>query len=551
MRQANRERNSGKIGRRRFIQVAAAGAAAGGVGAATTVATAASLAQLATGPQQRPAESQQGRPQTRPVGPPLGNAEPLAMEFHAFAAGTGALMEKLAREQGKDAFTRASMAVEPWEGTVPKSEEDVAFQPVHRLAALIKARHISSVELTQIYLERLKRFDPVLLCAVTVLEGPAKEAAQQADAEIKSGRYRGPLHGIPWGVKDLFAVKGAPTTWGAKEFKDRVIDDDAEIVLRLRDAGAVLIAKLSTGRFAINDQWFRGRTNNPWNLKQGSSGSSAGPGSATAAGCVAFAIGTETRGSIVSPSVRCGISALRPTYGRVSRHGGMVLAWTMDRVGPMCRSSEDCALVFNAIHGRDDKDPSTLTTPFRFDPKPDLSKYRIGFDARAPKDMVDKLRELGADPKPIGNRPTPRGVDTIEPESTAAFDCFLSTGIVKDEDSPNGTPGRGRFTRGHNASALDFIQAQRRRQLIVRQMAELMKDFDMYVSGGGDVELCSYTGNPAAVLPYMFRTGDAGQPVCTTIIGDVFADDKILSVAAAYQRATQHHTHRPKLNGIA
>lgn len=527
------------MGRRKFMKVAATTAATG------------SLAQLVSAQQKepptRPTDAQVPRPQSRPALPPLGNSEPPAMVFQAYHAGTGALMEKLAREHGASGFDRAALDVEPWTGDIPKSEEDIVFQPVYRLAALIKARHISSSELTRVYLDRLKRLDPVLLCAVTILEGPATEAAQQADAEIKSGKYCGPLHGIPWGLKDLFAVKGAPTTWGAKEFKDRTLDEDSEVYVRLRDAGAILIAKLSTGRFAINDQWYRGRTNNPWNLKQGSSGSSAGVASATAAGCVAFGIGTETRGSIVSPTVRCGLTALRPTYGRVSRHGGMVLAWSMDRAGPICRSSEDCALVFNVIHGLDEKDPSTLTTPFKFDRKPDLSKFRIGFDNRAPKEFVDKLRELGADPKPIGPRPTTRGIDTLEPESTAAFDCFLSTGIVKDEDSPNGTPGSGRFTRGRTWTATDFIQAQRRRQILVQRMADLMKDFDMYVSGAGDVELCSYTGNPAAVLPYTFREGNNAQPVCTSIIGNVFADDKILSVATAYQRATDWHLKRPKV----
>ena len=201
---------------------------------------------------------------------------------------------------------------------------------------------------------------------MTILEGRGREEAQQAEAEIRAGEWKGPLHGIPWGVKDLFSVTGAPTTWGAEAFQDQVIEEDAEVVRRMREAGAVLIAKLSTGEFARGDQWYRGRTKNPWNVEQGSSGSSAGPASATAAGCVAFGIGSETQGSITSPARRCGLSALRPTFGRVSRYGGMVLAWSMDKVGPLCRSVEDCALVFNTIHGADEKDPATLTTPFRF-----------------------------------------------------------------------------------------------------------------------------------------------------------------------------------------
>src|SRR6185369_9196984 len=225
--------------------------------------------------------------------------------------------------------------------------------------------------------------NPTLNCAVTIMESQGLPEAAKADAEIAAGKYRGPLHGIPYGVKDLFDTKGVPTTWGAADFKDRIIDDDAEVVTRLRDAGAVLIAKLTTGLFAQNDQWFGGRTNNPWNLTQGSSGSSAGPSSATAGGCVAFGIGTETQGSIVSPAIRCGLSALRPTFGRVSRQGGMVLAWSQDRVGPICRTVEDCAMVFNVIHGVDAKDPSTVMTPFNFDRNIKLAKLRIGVDPNA------------------------------------------------------------------------------------------------------------------------------------------------------------------------
>src|SRR5206468_6620663 len=244
-----------------------------------------------------------------------------------------------------------------------------------------------------------------LLGAVTIMEDQALGEAAKMDSEIKAGNYRGPLHGIPYGVKDLFSTKGVRTTWGSKDFENRVIDEDAEVVVRLRNAGAVLIAKLATGLFASGDQWYRGRTNNPWDIRRGSSGSSAGPSSATAAGCVAFAIGTETSGSIVSPARECGLSALRPTFGRVSRYGGMTLSWSRDRVGPLCRTIEDCAMVFNVIHGVDEKDPSTVMAPFHFDPAIKLSSVRIGVDAAAPKECVDRRRELGADPKPIGPRP--------------------------------------------------------------------------------------------------------------------------------------------------
>ena len=360
--------------------------------------------------------------------PPLGNGEPPAITFQAYPGGTGAYLEKLMRERGPAAFARPAFVVEPWSGPVPGSEEDIAFLPVHRLSALIHARKITSVDLTNIYLSRLKKYNPLLLCAVTIMEGQAREAAQQADAEIKAGKYRGPLHGIPWGVKDLFSTKGVPTTWGYKDFENRIIDVDAEIVVRMREAGAVLIAKLATGLFAQNDSWFRGQTKNPWNPTSGSSGSSAGPASATAAGCVAFGIGTETQGSIVSPAGVCGLSALRPTFGRTSRYGGMVLAWTQDKLGPLCRTVEDCALVFNTMHGVDEKDPSTITAPFQFNPKPSLATMRIAFDTTAPKSVVDKLTELGAKLTPMKARPNSR-VSGLNVEDAVAFD-FLVMDLV-------------------------------------------------------------------------------------------------------------------------
>lgn len=550
---------SSGMNRRRFVRVAVAAAAAGGVGGATVV------AQEARPPQQ-PTQPQPQQPP--PV--PLGNGEPPAFQFQAYPGGTGAYLEKLARERGREAFERSEIRVEGWRGAVPTSEQQLAFLPVHRLAALIKARKVSSVDLTNIYLQRLKRLDPVLLCAVTIMEAQAREAAQQADLEIRRGEYRGPLHGIPFGVKDVFATKGVRTTWGARDFENQMLDHDAEVVVRLRQASAVLIAKLSTGLFAQGDNWYRGQTKNPWNTGQGSSGSSAGPASATAAGCVAFGIGTETQGSIVSPTIRCGLSALRPTFGRVSRYGGMVLAWSMDKVGPICRTIEDCALVFNAIHGVDEKDPATVMAPFQWERNPDLRKFRIGFDDRAPQEFVDKLRELGAQLKPMPARPGSQGISQLGVESAAAFDYWVATWPPLSPDSAamladtaaagRGAGGRGegrgggrgggtraRFSRGRTVTALEYLQSQRRRLLLMRQMAELMKDFDMYVSGMGDVGLTNQTGHPAVVLPYRFGEAENAQPVCTTIIGDLFADDKILSVANAYQRATNWHERHPSL----
>ena len=310
------ELNNGAFDRREFVFMSLVTAAASTFGFG---ARALAQAPAGAGPQ---------APQ-QPPPPPLGNGDPVSWTFQPYPGGTGALMEKLINERGAAAFERATFIVEQWTGPVPTSEEDIAFLPAHRLSALIKARKITSTQLTKIYLDRLKRYDPTLLCAVTIMEEQAMAEAAKADAEIKAGKYRGPLHGIPYGVKDLFSTKGVRTTWGSKDFENRIIDEDAEVVVRLRDAGAVLIAKLATGLFAQGDQWYRGRTNNPWDIRRGSSGSSAGPSSATAAGCVAFGIGTETSGSIVSPARECGLSALRPTFGRVSRarrHGARLVA---------------------------------------------------------------------------------------------------------------------------------------------------------------------------------------------------------------------------------
>jgi len=500
-----------------------------------------------------------GAPQAPPPILPLG--EPISWSFEVYPGGTGAILDKMLRERGAKAFERPVFAVEKWSGAVPTNDEDIAFLPAHRLSALLKERKITSARLTDIYLARLNRLNPTLLCAVTILESQAREEAARADAEIAAGKYRGPLHGIPYGVKDLFSVKGYPTTWGAEQFEHQVIDEDAEIVVRLRDAGAVLLAKLATGRFANNDVWFRGRTNNPWDIRRGSSGSSAGPSSATAAGCVAFGIGTETSGSIVSPSRECGLSALRPTFGRVSRHGGMVLSWSRDRVGTICRTIEDCAMVFHTLHGVDEKDPSTISAPFHFDRAISLASLRIGVDANAPKDFVDKLVELGAKPTPIGPRPQGAqggGGGGGGGESTAFFDYFVQLkarelGIdaatietqLAAASAANGRGGRGgrggapTDTAGRAAAAplppelqmlvglpgiggrvagggtaLDFIQSQRRRHQELVDMKKFLEPYDLYLpdARGWDVSLHSTTGHPCTVVPYRFEARVGQQP---------------------------------------
>ncbi len=493
-------------------------------------------------------------PQTPPPIIPLG--ETISWSFMVYPGGTGAAIDKLMRERGAKAFERTPFAVEKWSDAVPTNDDDIAFLPAHRLSALLKERKITSAKLTDIYLTRMKRLDPVLLCAVTIMEEQARAAAAQADAEIAAGKYRGALHGIPFGVKDLFSVKGTRTTWGAEQFKDQVIDEDAEVVVRLRDAGAVLMAKLATGLFANNDVWFRGRTNNPWDIRRGSSGSSAGPSSATAGACVAFGIGTETSGSIVSPSRECGLSALRPTFGRVSRHGGMVLGWSRDRVGPICRTIEDCAMVFNTIHGADEKDTSTITAPFHFDRNIKLASLRFGVDANAPKEFVDKLVELGVKPTPIGPRPqAPQGGGGGGGgESTAFFDYFVQTkarelGIdVAKIDSTLARAGGGRGGRGGRGgaadstagrgaapepvppelaglvglpgiggragTAVDFIQSQRRRHMHLVEMQKFLQNYDMYVpnAGGWDVALHSSTGHPCTVVQYKFEPRVGNNP---------------------------------------
>ena len=540
---AEEAENISGVGRREFLFMSLVAAAA------TTLDGRGAHAQnsvVPAGPT-TPTALQQG--QQPPTPWPLGNGEPPAEQFMPYPGGTGALMEKLVRQHGAKAFERSHFSVGGWHGHMPASDEEIAFLPAHRLSALIKARKLTSVRLTTIYLDRLKRLNPTLLCAVTIMDTQGLAEARRADAELAAGKYRGPLHGIPYGVKDLFNTRGVPTTWGTADFETRVIDDDAEVVTRLRDAGAVLIAKLSTGLFAQNDQWFRGRTNNPWNLTQGASGSSAGPASATAAGCVAFGIGTETQGSIVSPATRCGVSALRPTFGRVSRAGGMVLAWSQDRVGPICRTIEDCAMVFNVIHGVDPRDPSTVMTPFRFDPNINLSSLRIGVDpgrpssdparpfladAGAPLELVAKLRELGMNPKVIGARPTVPGIGGggLNVEYAAAFDDYVqrkAREIGLDLNTvltptANGAPFPGtvppaagppspmapadwnpRFVNGRTAKAFEFVQNQRRRYVLMTKWADFMKDLDLFIgSWGADIAPNAQTGHPCAVVPYKF-----------------------------------------------
>lgn len=458
------------------------------------------------------------------------------------------------------------------------SLEDLAFLPVTALAALIRSGRVTSTELTRMYLARLKRHGPGLNCVVTLTEELALAQAAEADREIRAGRYRGPLHGVPWGAKDLFATAGIPTTWGAAPFQHQVFDYDATVVERLREAGAVLAAKLSLGALAQGDRWFRGQTKNPWHpddeRRGGSSGSSAGPGAATAAGLVGFSLGTETRGSIISPSAVNGVVGLRPTYGRVSRHGAMALSWTMDKIGPMCRTVEDCALVFNAIYGPDGRDETVVDAPFTWTPEAPIAGLRVGyvkteFDALAQgtgtgpgasltpetraaratllHDALDVFRGSGATVEPIelpGSDLVPAIGFILSVEAAAAFDD-LTRSEAGDDPSLNAWPNAFRAHR--YVPAVEYIRAQRARTLLMRQMDEVMSRCDVFLSptASAGLSLTNLTGHPALALRAGFVDG---APVALMLTGRLYDEETLLRAGLAYERATTWHTVRPGLD---
>lgn len=447
---------------------------------------------------------------------------------------------------------------------VPSNLEDIAFLPVTHLAQFIKKRKISSMELTKMYLERLKRYDSKLQCVITFTKEKALNQAQQADKEIAAGKYRGPLHGIPWGAKDLLAAKGHKTTWGAMTHKDQMLDYNATVVEKLEKAGAVLIAKLTMGALAWGDVWFDGKTKNPWNIEQGSSGSSAGPGAATAAGLVGFSIGTETLGSIVSPSTRCGVTGLRPTYGRVSRYGAMALSWSMDKIGPMCRTVEDCALVFDAIYGPDSKDLTLVDLPFNWNAKLDAKKLRVGYfksafeaeqrneQAKANQNAVlETLRTLGIELLPIELPDYPISAMSfiLNAEAAAAFDDLTRSNrddlLVRQ--IKNAWPNV--FRQARMIPAVEYIQANRLRTMVMEAMGKTMSQVDVFVtpSYGGDVLLLTnLTGHPAVVLPNGFN--EKGSPTSISFIGNLYGEAEALLVAKAFQDATDFHLKRPRLD---
>lgn len=451
--------------------------------------------------------------------------------------------------------SRDRSAVQPIEwsaGVKPSSDDELAFLPVTELSALLRGRQVSSVELTKLYLARLQRFDPLLKCVVTLTEDLALQQAQRADRELAAGHYRGPLHGIPWGAKDIIAWPGYPTTWGAGHYRTQVIDRKAAVAKRLEDAGAVLIAKLSVGSLALGDQWHGGMTRNPWNPEEGSSGSSAGSTAAVVAGLVGFAIGSETLGSIVSPCRRCSASGLRPTFGRVSRAGCMTLSWSMDKLGPIARSIEDCALILGAIHGSDPDDLAAVNRPFAWPPPRDVSRLKIGFfegDRPAEEQRARGIvKDLGCILTPIklpSTYPVSALTLMLDTEAAAAFDDLTRAGVHEGIGRWGNT-----FRAGQFVPAIEYLRASRVRTLVMREMEQTMANIDAYI-GGDDLALTNLTGHPTAVVPAGTRDNSPhGQPGTITFTGRLFGETELLALAHAYQCASGVHLKRPPLDRL-
>ncbi|AXY78299.1 amidase [Paraflavitalea soli] len=445
--------------------------------------------------------------------------------------------------------------------TLPADRNELAFYSLLDLASLIKYKKISSVALTTFFLDRLKKWGDTLECVITLTPELALAQAREADELTKKGIYKGPLHGIPYGLKDLFAVKGYKTTWGSVPYKDQVIDEDAFVYTQLKKAGAVLCAKLTLGELAYADLWFGGRTRNPWNLQLGSSGSSAGSASATVAGLLPFAIGTETWGSIVSPSHTCGATGLRPTFGSVSRSGAMVLSWSLDKAGPICRSAADAAVVFYYLKGTDGKDASAITRAFNYTGKADFRKLRIAYagnyfknlPAAAPQwGVLETLRKAGATIKEV-NFPDsaiyPFNIMdvVISSESAAAFDELTRSNqddLIRRQDKnfwPNSFRG-SRFI-----PAVEYINANRHRSTLIENLNAFTRQYDVIIVptfSGNQLAMTNLTGHPVVVFPVGFNQN--GLPASITLLGNLYEEATILAVAKAYQEATNFHKVHPE-----
>ena len=451
-------------------------------------------------------------------------------------------------------------------GKAPSNLEDVAFWRVVDLAPLLRARAVSSTDLTKMYLARMQKYSPKLLCQITSTESLALEQAAAADKEIRAGHYRGPLHGIPFGLKDLFDTKGILTTFGAEPYQTRVADKDATVVERLRGAGAVLIAKLSMGALAQGGLWFKGMTKTPWNTEQTSSGSSAGSAASTAAGLVGFALGTETLGSIISPSQACGTVGLRPTYGRVSRYGAMALSWTMDKIGPICRGVEDCAIVLNAIYGPDGRDRTVGADPFHWEPRKPLSSLRVGilqkdFDRAQGEQKkiwdaaIETLKKAGVQMTPTEfaeDGPTIRFLLSVE--AATAFDDITRDGQVRNLRGQSAGDWPNTFRTSRLIPAVEYIRAQRARTQLIARFEKFMANWDVLVMPPNSLlTTTNLTGNPQVVMKCGFSEGTKSDgtkvqvPRSISFLGKIYDEGSPLRVALAYEQATDWHRRNPKL----
>mgnify|MGYP000335401508 CR=1 FL=1 len=450
----------------------------------------------------------------------------------------------------------------------PGTPEDRAFASLPELAHLLRTRKVTSVELTELYLERLRRYDDDLHAVITYTEERALDAARQADKELDAGEWRGPLHGMPYGAKDLLAVEGYKTTWGAIPYQEQQIDETATALQKLDDAGAVLVAKLSLGALAWGDVWYDATTKNPWNLDQGSSGSSAGPAAAVAAGCVPFAIGSETLGSIVSPSTRCGVTGHRPTFGTVSRHGAMALSWTMDKLGPIARSALDCALVYDVLRGADPKDPSTVDAPFPFAADQPVDAFRVGYlesafeedydNKAADQETLAVLRNLGVDLVPVAwetDVPVAALLNTLDVEAAAAFDELTRSGGTDDMVRQGENTWPNVFRTARFVPAVEHVQMSRLRVDLMEQAHDTIQDLDVLVSpsfGGNTLGITNLTGHPCVCLPNALRPVEEGpdvrrQPGSISLVAPLYQDHKALRLAHAVQQETDIHTRRPPI----
>jgi len=444
----------------------------------------------------------------------------------------------------------------------PARLESLAFANIAELGKLIRQRQVSCLELTELALDRLEKFGPDLECVITLMPDRARDRARELDRMLDRGEYLGPLHGIPYGAKDLLAVTGAPTTWGAKPYRDQVLNETATVVRKLDQAGAVLVAKLTLGALAWGDVWFGGKTRNPWNLDEGSSGSSAGSASSVAAGLVPFAIGTETLGSIVSPCTRCGVTGLRPTFGRVSRAGAMALSWTMDKIGPIARSAADCAMVFDAIRGPDPRDPTTVDLPFPYRYDQDLAGLRIGylksaFDEDYPGRELDheamrELRYRGVDLVPVEFPLEAMGIN----HSDLAIILTAEAGAVFQELTLSGRDDElvrqvryawpNVFRTAQFIPAVEYIQANRHRTRLMEMMNELFRDIDVYLTPslvGDSLLITNLTGHPQVVVPAGFVA--EGSPHSLSFVGDLYDEATLLAVARTFQEITSWHKKTP------